>query len=197
MKQTLLALSAKFAIATSIVGLIGSSAYAGLITGDISFAGAYSPNLNNLINATQINFQNTFVVSATDDFSSVAPLTGVTMASSLTFNPLFSVGNNPLWSVGGFSFTLSSLAIENQTATALTLSGVGKISKSGFDDTDGSWVATFNSNGMSRKGTATFSWSSTSVADNVPDGGSSLLLLGVAVTGCGIMLRRRQSVTTG
>jgi hypothetical protein len=104
------------------------------------------------------------------------------MASSLTFDPLFTVTSNPLWSVGGFKFELGSLAVTNQATDSLALSGTGTLSKTGFEDTNGTWVASFNTSGTS------FTWSSST--NSVPDGGATLSMFGLSLLGLGLARKK-------
>jgi len=153
-----------------------------MIDGGISLAGGYTPDNPDLNLATRIDFGPAIVISSSGDFS-MPIFTPVTMASSLTFDPLFSVDANPLWSVGGFAFELLSLSIVNETSTSITLNGIGNVAHSDFEDTTGTWAATMNSDGRS-----TFSWSSSTVA--VPDGGTSITLLGIALLGVGLFRKQ-------
>jgi hypothetical protein len=56
----------------------------------------------------------------------------------------------------------------------LTLSGRGLISGAGYTATDGDWAGTFNSGG------GTFTWSASTA---VPDGGTTIALLGASLLG--------------
>jgi hypothetical protein len=152
------------------------------ITGGISFVGGYTPNNPDLSAATSVTFGPTFVFGANGAFSSLF-LAPVSMYSPLAINPT-ALPAGPLWSVGGFALTLSSLIETDVHPDTLTLRGVGMIHSTNpsLSDTSGKWVATFNSLGN------TFSWSSSSSA--VPDGGLTLVLLGMAVSGLGFMRRK-------
>jgi hypothetical protein len=152
------------------------------ITGGISFAGGYTPDNNDLTAATKVTFGPTVVMDSNGDFT-LPMFTLVTMANYLEWDPSFTVSPaNPLWSVGGFTFDLTSLAVTAESANSITLNGLGVVKHANFDDTDGNWVATFNTSGN------TFSWSASS--SSVPDGGTSVALLGIAVVGTGLLRRR-------
>lgn len=116
----------------------------------------------------------------------------VTMGTPLAFAAPFS--NNPLWSVGGFTFNLTSFNAPVRTDNvapvpdSLALSGMGTIQGAGFDLTPGGWTWTGTMDGAS-----SFSFASTTVAGSVagaPDGGSTVILLGVALFSF-VALRRR------
>jgi hypothetical protein len=69
----------------------------------------------------------------------------------------------------------------------LSLRGTGTASITGFDDTPGVWILTFNTadNGV------TFSFSGSSAAvPGVPDGGTTLILFGVAMSVLGLIRRK-------
>src|SRR5687768_17948259 len=116
----------------------------------------------------------------------------VTMGTPLSFAAPFA--NNPLWSVGGFTFSLTSFNAPVRTDNlapvpdSLALSGMGTIQGAGFDLTPGGWTWTGTMDGAS-----SFSFASTTVAGSVPgvaDGGSTIALFGVALVSF-VALRRR------
>ncbi len=117
------------------------TAVAQQITGDIGFGGVFKPANNSfasapLGNATSIDYngngiQDTglgFVVLATGDFATLAPVGSFASLSDFLFNPLPAGGVNPLWSAGGFSFALDSIFIDTQNASTLSLIGTGTVS---------------------------------------------------------------------
>jgi hypothetical protein len=117
----------------------------------------------------------------------------VTMGTPLSFAAPFA--NNPLWSVGGFTFNLTSfntpVRVDNSSPTpdTLSLSGTGIIQGGGFDATSGGWTWT-----GTMDGTSTFSFASTTAAGaGVPDRGVTVLLLGVALVGLAKLHRRFQA----
>ncbi len=145
------------------------------IKGSIGLSGLYTVDDPDLTAATEITFASTFALGGTDDFSSIQDGDAVVMATSLTFEPLFSVNSNPLWSVDGFTFELASLAVTNESSNFLSLSGAGILKNSNFADTTGTWAASFNTSGNS------FTWSSST--NSVPDGGATLSMFGLSLLG--------------
>jgi hypothetical protein len=177
-------------LATIAVGVIGlatitpqSSAVP--ITGGVSFSGQYTAQLTDgtvttdLLAATRIAFGNIIITGATGTFAANGVGFGdsVTMATPLVFDPpTLPVG--PLYTVESFSFTLTSLVETPGTEIdSLELRGFGNFTSTilGLDSTPGTFIATFNTAG----GTFSFSASGASV----PDGGTTVALLGLALLG--------------
>lgn len=158
-----------------------SSVQATPITGGISFAGGYTPNNSNLSLATSITFNNPAVVTSAN--GSFSGLTSVTMASPLAINPT-STPISALWSSGSFTFDALTLVQSGETATTLTLTGTGTIKDGNpADSVAGTWLATFNTL------SDTFSYSASAGA-TVPDGGTTVALLGGALAGLGLLKRK-------
>ena len=176
MKNKWLALTAG-----ALVLMSATVAQAALINGSIGLSGLYTVDNPDLTAAKTITFGSTFAFGGTGDLDLGATPVSVTMANSLTFDPLFTVTSNPLWAVDGFAFELTSLAITNESTDSLALSGAGTVSKTGFDDSLGTWVATFNNSGSS------FTWSSSS---SVPDGGATLSMFGLSLLGLGLARKK-------
>jgi hypothetical protein len=105
------------------------------------------------------------------------------MAQPWIFNP--STPTPALWSVGGFTFNLLSSTIVTQNASFLSIKGTGIVSGNGFEPTAMDWAfTTQSSGGRSRQ---FFSFSANGA---VPDGGSAVALLGLALTGIEIFRRK-------
>jgi hypothetical protein len=165
---------------------LGTAAHALPITGSIGFTGPYTANNDNLTLATTLTFGTVEVTGVHDgDFSGIATGTVATTPAFLSVNPTV-LPATPIWEVGGFALTLSSLVEIGNTPTSLTLEGFGEINAVGFDPTPGYWVGTFN-----RAGTNfTFSASSNAEPVAVPDGGASAVLLGTGLIAVGLATRR-------
>ena len=163
-------------------GLFSQQAQAVPITGGISLAGNYVTNTGNLNTATAFNsFPTVLVMSVSGSYAGVPTGTSspsVTM-SGFSFNP-FSSSVIPLWTFmsGGstYSFDLTVLSSRLQPGdNSLTLKGTGTLHITGFTDTTGTWLFTAN------QASDTFSFSSSNGA--VPDSGSAVALLGIALAG--------------
>src|SRR5262245_31355139 len=129
--------------------LFSQQAQAALIDGNINFAGSVQYDTQSLKTAKQVSiwfdvahnagFSNV-TGGTTGDFSGILPGTQATMGTPWKFNP--STPTLGLWSVGGFTFDLSSSIIDTQTKFELTIEGVGIVSGNGFDPTPMNWMFT-------------------------------------------------------
>ena len=163
-------------------GLFSQQAQATAITGNINFADSVTFD-GPLGTANAVtSFINTHVeAGGTGDFAFIPINTPVTMAASWTFDP--STATPGLWSVGGFTFDLLTSTIVFQSAQGLIITGTGIVSALGFDNTAMDW--SFSSQ---TSGTGEFSFSGTGLA--VPDGGSAVALLGLALVGIEVLRRK-------
>jgi hypothetical protein len=188
-------------LATGVLscGLFSQQAQAALITGNIQFAGEVTFDTNSLATATRVvtwfdvfhNAGFSSVTSATGDLDTfVNPGDQATMAQPWIFNP--STATPALWSVGGFTFNLTSSTVVTQNASTLVISGSGIVSGNGFDPTAMDWMFTTQSSGG--RTNTTFSFSANGIAVGVPDGGSAVALLGIVLVGIEV-LRRKLRIT--
>lgn len=184
-------------LATGALAL--GAAQAVQITGHIDFAGQATFDTTSLATANAvIMFQatatgpnNTAVVTdTTGDFSGIAPGTIASFPNVYTFDP--STPTTPLWTVGGFRFDLLTSTIVNQNAFSLVVRGTGILSGNGFDPTPGAWI--FSSGAALGQNQTSFSFAAntTAVPGQVPDGGSTVALLGAVLVGV-IAFRRKLS----
>ncbi len=173
-------------------GLLSQPAQAAQISGDISFGGTAIFDTHSLATAMQVvefkaltGQDNAARVGsgpgdATGDFSGLNDAVA-SFPPNYVFNPT-SATQDPLWSVGGFTFHLTGSAIALQTQNFLNITGTGFITSSGFDTTAGTW--SFTSSNSSGRDHASFTFAANSGAvPNVPDSGSTVALLGVALLG--------------
>jgi hypothetical protein len=162
-------------------GLSGTNAVAAPIQGTIDFTGVVTFDTMSLATATRVNqwqpFQGgtagfSMVLQDSGDFSSVAAGTQAAMATPWIFNP--STMTPSLWSVGGFTFNLTSSVIMTQNAQFLDVEGVGTITStnSNFDPTPGTW--SFTSSDANGQNQTTFSFQAHSAA--VPEPNSVALV---------------------
>ena len=181
-------------------GLVSQQAQAAPITGDIDFAGRAFFDTQSLATATRVTLftdaagtaNRANVVGSNGSFS------GIAFGTSAVFNPYTftpSTPTNPLWTVGGFTFNLATSTIANQSASFLNVTGTGTLTGgAGFDPTPGSW--TFTSSSANGASSESFSFAANTRAQpsGVPDGGSALALLGMALVGVEAVRRKLASL---
>jgi hypothetical protein len=152
-------------------GFFAEKTQAAPITGNIDFGGVVTFDTMSLATATRVNIWNSsFVLQDSGSFSTVAPGTNVAMAAPWIFNP--STATPALWTVGGFTFDLTSASVTVQNANFLNVTGAGTVSGNGFDPTPGVW--TFSSSNSSGSNSSTFGFQSTT--DPVPESSTTTLL---------------------
>jgi hypothetical protein len=158
------------------------------IDGAITFSGGAVYDTMSLATATRVSSFTTVTVDSRDgEFASFVNVGDtVTMAEPYIFTP--STPTPGLWSVGGFTFDLDSSTVESQSANFLTISGIGTISGNGYADTAGTW--SFTSQSPAANGVFSFSAGSAGSGGSVPDGGTTVALLGLALAGIEIVRRK-------
>jgi len=123
-----------------------------------------------------------------------APVLGAdaTMNNSLQFG----MGANPLWTVGGYSFTLDSanfgVVTIGTSPPFLVGSGLGVITGNGITPTPAEW--SFSTQGRLSSNTVSYSSRTAVLPQSVPDGGSAIALLGLALGGMEVLRRRRKAI---
>ena len=179
----------KLTLAVLAAALVTSGAQAAMVNGAITLAGGAIFDTNSLATATRVNtFLDVTVQSEDGDFAGfVADGDSVTMAVPYIFTP--STPTPGLWSVGGFTFDLDGSVVVLQNADFLIITGTGTLTGNGFDPTEGTWRFT----AQSPSADGVFSFSASGDFNGVPDGGSTVALLGLGLTG--IWMVRRKFVT--
>ena len=179
MKKTILAVLAIGALSSA---LFSQQAQATAINGIINFAGAVQFN-GPFGTATAVTaWLNPHVeAGSTGDFAGIPVNTPATFTAPWQFSPSTPVPN--LWSVAGFTFDLLTSTVVVHTGTTLSIEGTGIVSGNGFEPTAMTWSFT-----TQRRGGSTFSFSATGAT--VPDGGSAVALLGLALTGLEVVRRK-------
>jgi hypothetical protein len=189
------ALLKRIAIATVGSLMMTGVAYADLISGEISIVGGFTTTGGtDLSDATGLHFtggdddSGSFYVVSTygDDFDGLLGTTGTIY--DFDFDSITSEGFT-LWTIGEFTFTLESLSVDDQSLTDLDLSGTGYLSYDGYEDTYGEW--NFSGNTVTGQ---TFSWSSTTSANEVPEP-ATMLLFGTGIAGLAASNRRKKNVS--
>jgi hypothetical protein len=166
-----------------------ASVQATLITGSVEMNGYARLNNTTLGNATGvIGF--TGVEVAETSTEAFEPAIGAAVDFS-AFNWSPSSAPLLLWEFEHagwtYSFSLDSLSVVSQSANFLDLSGQGRLNIVGlgsdYEETFGDWTFQITSS-SGKSPTSRFMFqSSTSAASNVPDGGSTVAVLGLAMIG--------------
>jgi hypothetical protein len=179
----------KLTLAVLAAAVVTSGAQAAMVNGAITLAGGAIFDTDSLATATRVNtFLDVTVMSEDGDFEGfVADEDAVAMAVPYIFIP--STSTPGLWSVGGFTFDLEGSTVVLQNADFLIISGTGTLTGNGFDPTEGIW--NFTSQSPSADGV--FSFSASGDFNGVPDGGSTVALLGLGLTG--VWMIRRKFIT--
>jgi hypothetical protein len=183
-QKSLLALASVF-----IATLVSGQVFAASVQGTLDMGGLFTPSPdpgNNLVDATSVQFDSEFVVSATGDF--VGTTSGGLALAYFDFSPQdpLSLNPNPLsWTLGSFTLELTSMEVNTQNATLLLLTGTGTLEGAGFDPTPATLSWTGNGPG------SLYSWSATVSAVPVP---AAVWLFGSGLLGLIGMARRKESV---
>jgi hypothetical protein len=157
-----------------------------MINGAITFAGGAVYDTTSLATATRVNtFTDVRVMSGDGDFAGFVNVgDSVTMATPYIFMPSTPTPN--LWTVGGFTYDLTSSTVVLQNADFLVITGTGTVSGNGFDPTPGVW----NFTSQSPAANGVFSFSASNGSTGVPDGGTTAALLGIGLVGIEFLRRK-------
>jgi hypothetical protein len=204
MTKTIKIAASVLAMGAVALSLLPQSAQASPIQGTVSFSGGVTGYENTAgTGATSSDFSqdHSLVFNGITVNSSPAPTLsylgtagdGVTIYSPLLINPTGTPpvpSPNPLWSINGTLLTFTVTTLLEQISTppgsplpnsSLTLFGTGTLSDGNpADSVSGYWNASFTS-AVGGAGNVTFSFAS-SAGQTVPDGGSSLIFLGLGLT---------------
>ena len=181
--------------AVAVLLAFGTSAKAVQISGSINFAGGADLN-GTVASATAITFIAPMITTTpnTGSYATVPAAVPVNF-HNFTFAP-FTAPVPDLWDFSYLGVTYSFTAVTQQapqrnTADPLTqslvLQGTGYANITGFEQTNGNWIVTVNT----ADGGTTFSFSaSSSATPSIPDGGGTVVLLGLALSGVALLRRK-------
>lgn len=179
------------------------AASAVLINGSISFRGSVNldapiPTANSFVSFEDVGVT---VGTQTGDYVGTGGTTGVTM-NGFQFSPTLAPDPvSPVWqfAVGptNYSFVLDDIVSVTRMNLgaglfSLQVAGTGTASITGFDSTPGAYsVTTTGDNVDTSLGFGAFTF--VAGKERVPDGGTSILLFGLALTGLGVARKYRKS----
>jgi hypothetical protein len=172
------------------------------ISGNIGITGSLTYNTSSSGTATEeTSWIDPHVVSDTGGFAvpslfAITPGTPAIM-SPATWNFNTSTPINGFWAVGGFTFQLLSSFIASQGSSGgmayLYVDGTGLVSGNGYTPTVMSFNLTSQDPIAGVNGGVnswTFSASGATTIPSVPDGGSTVMLMGLALTGVAWLRRK-------
>ena len=193
MKRKLLIIAA---VTAAVCGL-GGVAQAITISGNITFAGGVELNTSSAGTASEVlawtganGVGSPIVISADGSFSGITPGTQATFTAPWFFN---SGALADLWSVGGFTFSLtsSSVVFQGGSPAIVGVDGTGVVTGEGTSQ-EMSWsFSTSDPGAAGANGTLIFSFQAASgTVPTVPDGGTTAMLLGLGVLGLGLVKKQ-------
>jgi hypothetical protein len=183
--------------ASMIVAWLGATSLQAItipISGDISFIGGATLN-GSLGTATAITgYSSTMAIGGTTSYAGVPLFTPAAFtafsfaANTLLPNPVtlwqFMVGTT------SYSFSATSVSIASQSSTFLDLSGGGTAHIDGATDTAGTWTLTLSLSPNATAQIISLGVSTTVPSAGVPDGGTTVMMLGVALSGLALLKRK-------
>jgi hypothetical protein len=167
------------------------------ITGNIGFTGSVTYDTSSAGTATEVtgwvNPQVSPSVPTGTFFGVVLPGQLVTFTTGdWLFNDSATI--NPFWMVDGFTFELTSSHIVSQGVVStpgtdgyIIVSGTGMVSGNGYTPTVMNWSFTSQD---PIAGQNPDSWSFSASANSVPDGGATVMLLGIALSGVALLRKK-------
>jgi hypothetical protein len=190
MKRKLVTMAA---ITAAVCGLAGV-AHAIPISGNITFAGGVSLDTESAGTATEVlswtgpgGSGMPQVISADGSFSGIAGGTEASFTAPWQFN---SGPVSALWSVGGFTFDLTSshIVFQGGSPAGVLVDGIGAVSGGeGLDAEAMTW--SFSTSDPSAAGIFSFQVADGTVGE-VPDGGTTAMLLGLGVLAIGMLKKQ-------
>jgi hypothetical protein len=184
----------KFVGMMAVAFALTQTLQASLITGNIGFTGGVTFDTTSAGTATEVtSWINPIVTLDSGAFSTVASGSSVIFAKPWTFSS--GVVSN-FWSVGGFTFELLSSSIPpgsqsgNYPNGTVTVTGTGYVSGNGYTPTLMSWSFTAQDPAAQAQPEA---WTFSASGASLPDGGSTVMLLGIALSGAALLRRKLMS----
>jgi hypothetical protein len=195
MKKRMNVRLATLAVALVGCGVLCEQAQAIPINGSVEFFGTGTPSGSSPGSPTTIVFTNPWKT-----LSGIGIYAGVPFGTAATFTDFSFTGDGtgaalvgsvtPLWAVsfGGINYAFDLLALTNgHTATgSMSFTGTGTAHATGFDDTFATWAIQGSGNNFA----FTISTSTTTSVGGVPEGGTTVALLAIALVGTWALRRQ-------
>lgn len=182
------------AVAAAVCGVSGI-AQAVPIVGDITFAGGVTLDSSSAGTATEVlswtgpgGTGMPIVISDSGSFSGIAAGSTADFTAPWFFN---SGAVSSLWSVGGFTFNLTSskIAFQGGSPAGVVVDGIGAVMGNGLDPEAMTWE--FATGDPSAGGVFSFQVADGATgSSSVPDGGTTAMLLGLGVLGLGLVKKQ-------
>ena len=186
-------------VAMAVVAVVlNQSAQAVPISGSITFSGTANTDSANASTSTKVlTWANNTISSESGSFSSLSGSASVVLASSWLFN---SGTKNNFWVVTDgltqYKFNLSGSAVFSTAANSITIYLAGTVFSlfnglpaSGLDPTAFTGSITIKDQGVANPAGG-FSYTQSILFNSVPDGGTTVLLLGSALSGLALIRRK-------
>jgi hypothetical protein len=165
------------------------------IVGNIGFTGQVTLNSSTPATATEVTswvlptVNGTSGVFAAPNPFAVAYGTAVSMAAPWSF---VSGAVNNFWVVGGFTFNLTSSSIISQGGTSpntgfVVVDGTGIVSGNGYTPTAMTWSFSVSDPEANNE---IPTWTIQASSASVPDGGATVMLLGIALSGVALLRKK-------
>ena len=188
----------KLASVVAVTVALAQSLQAVPVTGSIGFSGVgVTFNTGTAATATAVtSFIAPAVSGISGSFAAPSPF-AVANGTPVVFNPAtWNFASGPVasfWQVGGFTFNLLSSSLTAHGGTPgvdafVVVNGTGTVTGNGYTPTQMSWSFTSQD---PASGSNPTSWSfSASANSQVPDGGATVILLGIALSGVALLRKK-------
>jgi hypothetical protein len=156
------------------------------ITGTIGFSGTANLDGSSVATSSQVLSWGTNTVGITSGSFSGVPIGAVvTLIAPWSFNSGARAG---FWQVAGFTFDLAGSSIFQNSGGFLSINLVGTVFGNGYEVTALSGRVTIQDPSVSNG--RTFNYTESLSFNSVPDGGTTALLLGSALSGLALIRRK-------
>jgi len=183
----------KIAGAAVVAVALTQSVQATLVQGNIGFGGTVTYDTSSAATASAVtSWINPIVSADSGAFTSIAIGTHATF-TTMTWDFLTTPpGITSFWTVGGFTFQLLSSSILSHGGTPgvngfVVVDGTGTVTGNGYAATTLSWSFTSQD---PIAGTDPDQWTFSASANSVPDGGATVMLLGLALSGAALLKKK-------